>query len=261
MKVVVCIKQVPETPTLEIDPQNNTLIRARGKMIINPFDMYALEEAIRLKERYGGQATAITMGPPEAHEALREAIALGIDSVILLSDLIFEGCDTLATSHVLAKAINKLGQPDLIICGKQTTDGDTGQVAPQLAEWLGLPFASYVSKIEEITEKRMRLQRMVDSGHQVIEIPLPAIISVVKEINLPRLPSLRGLMQSKKAQIPTWTAQDLAVDASKVGPAGSATRVKMVFLPRRTGGSELLQGSPESQVDQLLEKLREVKVM
>jgi electron transfer flavoprotein beta subunit len=261
MKVVVCIKQVPETPTLEIDPQTNTLIRARGKMIINPFDMYALEEGIRLKEQYGGQATAISMGPPEAQEALREAIAFGIDNAIILSDPILDGCDTLATSYVLAKAINKLGQPDIIICGRQTTDGDTGQVAPQLAEWLGLPFASYVSKIEEVREGRMRLQRMVDSGHQVIEMPLPAVISVVKEINLPRLPSLRGLMQSKKAPIPTWSARDLAVEANKVGLAGSATKVKMVFFPQREGGSELLQGNPESQVDQLLEKLREAKVI
>jgi electron transfer flavoprotein beta subunit len=261
MKVVVCIKQVPEAPTFEIDPQTNTLIRATGKLIINPFDMYALEEGIRLKERYGGQATAITMGPPEAQEALREAIALGIDNAILLSDPIFDGCDTLATSHVLAKAINKLGQADIIICGRQTTDGDTGQVAPQLAEWLGMPFASYVSKIEEASEERMRLQRMVDSGHQVVEIPLPAVITVVKEINLPRLPSLRGLMQSKKAQVPTWSAQDLAVDASKVGLAGSATKVKMVFFPQRAGGGELLQGSPESLVEQLVEKLREAKVI
>ncbi|MBM4461901.1 MAG: electron transfer flavoprotein subunit beta/FixA family protein [Chloroflexi bacterium] len=261
MNVVVCIKQVPEAPTFEIDPQTNTLIRARGKMIVNPFDMYALEEGVRLKERYGGQTTAITMGPPEAHEALREAIALGIDSAILFTDPSFEGCDTLATSYVLAKAINKLGQPDLIICGRQTTDGDTGQVAPQLAEGLGLPFASYVTKIEEVTEKHMKLQRMADSGHQVIEMALPAVISVVKEINAPRLPSLRGLMQAKKAQIPNWSAQDLAVEASKVGSAGSATRVKMVFFPQRAGGSELLQGSPESQVDQLLERLRGAKVI
>ncbi|MBL7119303.1 MAG: electron transfer flavoprotein subunit beta/FixA family protein [Dehalococcoidia bacterium] len=261
MNVVVCIKQVPETPRIEIDPQTGALTKAEGKMIINPFDMYALEEGIRIKEQYEGKVTAISMGPPEAEEALREAIALGVDEAILLSDPVFEGSDTLATSYVLAKAVGKLGQPDIVICGRQTMDGDTGQVAPQLAEWLGIPFASYVSKTEEIREGHMTVQRMVDEGHQVIELPLPGVINVVKEINVPRLPSLRGLMQSKKVQIATWTAQELDVDMSKVGLAGSPTRVTRVFFPEKAGQGELLQGSPESQVDQLLEKLTQAKVI
>ncbi len=258
MNVVVCIKQVPETPRIEIDPQTGALIKAEGKMIINPFDMYALEEGIRLKERDEGKVTAITMGPPEAEEALREAIALGVDEAILLSDPVFDGSDTLATSYILAKALQKLGQPDIVICGRQTMDGDTGQVAPQIAEWLGIPFVSYVSKIEEIKEGRMTVQRMVDEGHQVIEMPLPGVINVVKEINVPRLPSLRGLMQSKKVQIATWTAQELDVDMSKVGLAGSPTRVVRVFFPEKAGQGELLQGSPESQVEQLVEKLQKI---
>jgi len=258
MNVVVCIKQVPETPRIEIDPQTGALIKAEGKMIINPFDMYALEEGIRLKERYEGKVTAITMGAPEAEEALREAIALGVDEAILLSDPVFDGSDTLATSYILAKALQKLGQPDIVICGRQTMDGDTGQVAPQIAEWLGIPFVSYVSKIEEIKEGRMTVQRMIDEGHQVIEMPLPGVINVVKEINVPRLPSLRGLMQSKKVQIATWTAQDLDVDMSKVGMAGSPTHVTMVFFPERVKQGGLLQGSPESQVEQLVEKLQKI---
>lgn len=261
MNVVVCIKQVPETPKIEIDPQTGALIKAEGKMIINPFDMYALEEGIRLKEQYGGKVSAISVGPPEAEEALREAIALGVDEAILLSDPMFDGSDTLATSYILAKAVEKLGQPDIVICGRQTMDGDTGQVAPQLAEWLRIPFASYVSKIEEIKEGHMTVQRMIDEGHQVIEMPLPGVINVVKEINAPRLPSLRGLMQSKKVQIATWTAQELDVDMSKVGLAGSPTRVARVFFPERAKQGELLQGSPESQVEQLVEKLRQAKVI
>ena len=172
-----------------------------------------------------------------------------------------EGSDTLATSYILAKAVEKPGQPDIVICGRQTMDGDMGQVAPQLAEWLGIPFVSYVSRIEEMKEGRMTVQRMIDEGHQVIEMPLPGVISVVKEINVPRLPSLRGLMQSKKVQIATWTAQDLDVDMSKVGLAGSPTHVTRVFFPERVKQGELLQGSPESQVDQLLEKLRQAKAI
>ena len=257
MNVVVCIKQVPETPTIEIDAETGSLSTAEGKAIVNPFDMYALEEGIKTKERYGGKTTVISMGPSKAEEALREALALGVDEAILLSDPAFEGSDTLATSYVLAKAIDKLEQPELIICGRQTTDGDTGQVAPQLAEWLGTPFLSSVSKIETVEDGRMTVQRMVDTGHQVVETQLPTVISVVKEINVPRLPSLRGLMQSKKAQIPTWTAADLAVDVGKVGLAGSPTQVARVFFPERVREGRVLEGSLESQVDQLVEILRE----
>ncbi|OGO05348.1 MAG: electron transfer flavoprotein subunit beta [Chloroflexi bacterium RBG_13_54_8] len=261
MNLVVCLKQVPENPKIEVDPQTGALIGAKGKLVINPFDMYALEEGIRTKEKHGGKVTAITMGPPEAEEALREAIALGIDQVIRLSHPLFEGSDTLATSYILAKAVGKLEQPDIIICGRQTTDGDTGQVAPQLAEWLGLPFVSYVSQIENIGDRCMVVRRMVDEGHQIVEMSLPGVISVVKEINVPRLPSLRGLMQSKKVQIPVWGVPELGLDVTKVGPAGSPTRMAMVSFPAITRQGEMLQGSLESQVDQLIERLRTAKVV
>ena len=261
MNVIVCIKQVPGTTEIKIDPQTNTLIREGINNVINPLDMYALEEGIRLKEQHEGKVTAISMGPSQAKETLKEAIALGIDEAFLLSDPAFDSSDTLATSYILAKAIGKLGEFDIIICGRQTTDGDTGQVGPQLAEHLGLPFAAYVSKIEEIREGYVRVQQMVEEGHQIIEMPLPAVITVVKEINVPRLPSLRGLMKSKKADIPTWTAQDLTIDMSKVGSAGSPTKMIKLFFPQRASGGELLQGGPESQVDQLVEKLRETKII
>jgi len=261
MNVVVCIKQVPGTTEVKIDPQTNTLIREGMESIVNPFDMYALEEGIRLKERHQGKVAALSMGPPQAEEALKEALALGVDEAFLLSDPAFEGSDTLATSYILAKAIAKLGQADIIICGRQTMDGDTGQVAPQLAEQLGLPFISYVSQIEEVREGYMRVQRMVEEGHQVVEMPLPGVISVVKEINVPRLPSLRGLMKSKQAQIPVWTAQELGVDMNKVGLSGSLTQMVKLSYSQRTRWGEILQGSPESQVDQLVERLREVKII
>jgi electron transfer flavoprotein beta subunit len=261
MKIVVCIKQVPGTTKVKIDPQTNTLVRAGIENIVNPFDTYALEEGVRLKERYGGEVTAISMGPPQAEEALREAISLGVDGAILLSDNAFAGADTLATSYTLARAIDKLGQSDLIICGRQTIDGDTGQVGPELAEMLGLSFVAYVSKIEDIDNGHMRVQRMVEEGHEVIELPLPAVLTVVKEINTPRLPSLRGLARSKTALIPVWTAQDLGVDKDMVGLSGSATRVIKIFFPRRVGGGEILQGELVSQVETLIDKLRDVRII
>ena len=256
MNIVVCIKQVPGTTEIKIDPQTNTLVREGVKSIINPFDCYALEEAVRLRERCGGKVIAISMGPPQADAALREAISLGADEAILLSDRTFAGSDTWATSYVLSKAIAKIAGYDIVICGRQTLDGDTGQVGPELSEMLGIPFVAYVSKVEEIGEGYMRVQRMVEEGYETIEMALPAVITVVKEINVPRLPSLRGSMKAKSAQIPVWTAADIGVEANRVGIAGSPTRVVKIFFPQRTRKSETLQGNLEEQVEQLMEKLR-----
>ncbi|MCL0053360.1 electron transfer flavoprotein subunit beta/FixA family protein [Dehalococcoidales bacterium] len=261
MNIIVCIKQVPGTTKVKIDPKTNTLVREGIKNILNPFDTYALEEGIRIKERYRGKVTAITMGPPQAEEVLREAIALGVDQAILLTDPAFAGADTLATAYTLARAIDKLNQPDLIICGRQTIDGDTGQVGPELAEMLGIPFLAYVSKIENIESGYMRVQRMVEDGHEVIETTLPAVITVVKEINIPRLPSLRGLAKAKSAVLPVWTAQDLGVDKNMVGLSGSATRVIKIFFPQRERRGELLQGDLETQVESLINKLRNAKLI
>ena len=258
MNIVVCIKQVPGTTDIKIDPETNTLVREGVESIVNPFDCYALEEGVRLKERCGGKVTAISMGPPQAEQALRETISLGADEAILLSDRAFAGSDTWATSYVLSKAISKIANYDVIICGRQTLDGDTGQVGPELAETLEIPFVAYVSKVEEIKEGYMKVQRMVEEGYEVIEMPLPAVITVVKEINVPRLPSIRGTMKSKSAQVPIWTAEDIGVEADKAGIAGSPTRVVKIFFPKREHESEMLQGAPEQQVDKLLEKLEEV---
>jgi len=255
MNIVVCIKQVPGTTEIKIDPETNTLVREGVKSIINPFDCYALEEGVRLRERYGGKVIAISMGPPQADAALREAISLGADEAILLSDRTFAGSDTWATSYVLSKAIAKIADYDVVICGRQTLDGDTGQVGPELSEMLGIPFVAYVSKVEEMREGYMRVQRMVDEGYETIEMALPAVITVVKEINVPRLPSLRGSMKAKTAQIPVWTAADIGVEASKVGIAGSPTRVVKIFFPQRTRKSEMLHGNVEEQLDQLVKRL------
>ncbi len=260
MNIIVCLKQVPGTTEVKIDPDTNTLIRQGIQNIVNPFDTYALEEGIRLKERYGGKVTALTMGPPQAEEMLREAISTGADEAVLLSDSAFAGADTLATSYTLAQAISRIQDYDLIICGRQTIDGDTGQVGPELAEMLGIPFVAYVSKVEEIENGNMRVQRMVEDGHEVVEMPLPGVITVVKEINVPRLPSLRGLAKAKSAEVPAWTATDLGIDTNMVGLPGSATRVIKVFFPQRAHRSEILQGNLEDQVQSLIDKLREARI-
>ena len=258
MNIVVCVKQVPGTTEIKIDPETNTLVREGVESIINPFDAYALEEGVRLRERYGGKVTAVSMGPPQAEEALRETISLGADEAVLISDRAFAGSDTWATSYVLSRTLARIADYDLVICGRQTLDGDTGQVGPGLAEMLGVPFVSYVSRVEEAKDGLMTVQRMVEEGYEVIEAALPAVITVVKEINVPRLPSLRGSMKAKTAQIPVWTAVDIGAEPSKAGIAGSPTRVVKVFFPRRTRASEMLEGTPEEQVERLVEKLSEV---
>ena len=261
MNVIVCLKQVPGTTKVEIDPETNTLIRQGIENIVNPFDTYALEEGVRLKERYGGRVTAISMGPPQAEAVLREALATGADEAILLSDTAFAGADTWATAYTLTKTVEKLGQYDIVICGRQTIDGDTGQVGPELAEILGVTFVAYVSQVEEIDSGRMRLRRLMGERYEVVEALLPAVITVVKEINVPRLPSLRGLTRAKSAVIPVWNAEDLGVDESKVGLAGSATRVIKIFFPQRAQRGEVLGGDLASQVGYLVDKLRGAKII
>lgn len=251
MHIIVCIKQVPETTEVRINPQTNTLIREGVTSIINPFDMYALEEAVRLKERLGGESTVITMGPPQAESALREAISMGIDEGILISDRDFAGSDTWATSYTLSCAIKKIGDFDLIICGKQASDGDTAQVGPGIAAHLDLPQVAYVKKIEKIEDKLARVERMTEEGYDIIETPLPALFTVVKEINEPRLPSLKGMMRSKQAKIIHWTHKDLDLDSQKIGLSGSPTQVIKIFTPPpRTGGVVL-----EGEAQEIAEKL------
>jgi electron transfer flavoprotein beta subunit len=261
MNIVVCLKQVPGTTEVKIDPNTNTLIRQGIKAIVNPFDAYALEEGVRLKEKFSGKVTAISMGPPQAADMLKEAISVGADEAVLLSDMAFAGSDTLATAATLGKAVEKIKTYDLIICGRQTIDGDTGQVGPELAENLGIPFIAYVSKIEEIANGKMRVQRAVEDGYETIETPLPAVITVAKEINIPRMPSLRGLSKSRSAQIPVWTANDIAADKATIGQAGSGTWVVKVFYPQRIQHAEMIKGEPPLQAKTLVEKLREAKII
>ncbi len=258
MRIVVCVKQVPDTAEVRINPETNTLIREGVPTIINPYDMHAIEAGLQLKEKMGGTVTVITMGPPQAEEALREAISMGVDEAVLLTDRAFAGADTLATSRTLAGAIRKLGF-DIVICGKQAIDGDTAQVGPEVAEFLGVPHVAYVKKIEEITEEKVVLHRMMEEGYDVVEAPLPLLITVVKELNVPRLPSLKGKMRAKKAEIKRFTHEDIGIEEDRVGLRGSPTQVKNIFAPERKKERKILQGSPEEQVERLIEELKKLK--
>lgn len=261
MHIVVCIKQVPNTTNVQIDPTTGTLKRDGVESIINPFDEYAIEEAIRLKERFGGKTTVITMGPPQAESVLRDALARGIDNAILVSDRAFAGADTWATSFALARAIRTIGDCDLVICGKQATDGDTAQVGPGVAEMMGIPHVAYVKKIEEVANGAMKVERMMEDGYDLIETPLPALITVVKEINTPRMPSLRGMMMSKKAQIPNWNAEHIKASKEDIGLAGSPTQVMKIFSPPPRPGGEKLEGSLEQVAGMLVSKLKTAQLI
>lgn len=260
MNIVVCIKQVPQTTQVKIDPKTNTLIREGVESIINPFDMYALEEGIRIKEQFGGKVIVITMGPPQAENALKEAISLGIDEAILISDRAFAGSDTLATSYILSCGIKKINKFDLIICGKQAIDGDTAQVGPGIAEILNLPFVAYVKKIEKIKDGKIKLERMMEEGYEVIEMPLPGLITVVKEINEPRLPSLKGKIKAKQSSILVWKKHDLEVDEKKIGLSGSPTRVMKIFTPATRVEGMIIEGKVEESVEKLTQVLKEMKL-
>jgi len=257
MNIIICIKQVPETTEVRINPETNTLIREGVKSIINPFDMYAIEEGVRLKEKHGGRVTVITMGPPQAESALREAVSMGADEAILICDRAFAGSDTWASSYTLARAIEKLRDFDLIICGKQASDGDTAQVGPGISAHLDIPQVTYVKKIEEIKGQQVaRVERMTEEGYDIIETPLPALFTVVKEINEPRLPSLKGMMRAKQAKITVWTQKELNLDPQGIGLCGSPTQVVKIFTPSPRTGGVMLQGETHEIVDKLVELLR-----
>jgi len=260
MNIIVCIKQVPDTAEVKINPETGTLIREGVPSIVNPFDMHAIEAGLRIKEKVGGKVTVLTMGPPQAETALKEAISMGADDALLLSDRAFAGSDTWATSYTLSRAIEKLGA-DVIICGKQAIDGDTAQVGPEVAEFLNIPHISYIRKIEDVTNGSIRVQRLMDEGYDVVESTLPVLLTVVKELNEPRLPSLKGKMAAKKAEIKKWVSSDILADENNLGLRGSPTQVKNIFTPQARSGRKMIEGTPEEQVDALIKELRGMKCL
>jgi len=256
MKILVCIKQVPDAKDVRLDPKTNTLAREGVESIMNPYDRHALEEAVAIKEKQGGVVTVITMGPPQAEAVLREAIACGADEGVLISDRAFAGADTWATSYTLAQAVQTLGGFDLILCGKQAIDGDTAQVGPGLACRLRLPFAACIQKTRKVTAEAIEVERMMDDGFDVLRLPLPALMTVVKDINEPRVASLKGKMKAKKAAIHQFSAADIGADPQCIGLAGSPTQVVRVFSPEPRGDRKIFSGSVAEQVDQLVACLK-----
>ncbi len=260
MNIIVCVKQVPDVTEVRIDPKTNTLIREGVPSIMNPYDLHAVEAGLQLKDKVGGKVTVITMGPPQAEEVLREAISMGVDDAILLTDKRFAGADTWATAYTLSKAAKKLGF-DLIICGKQAIDGDTAQVGPEMAEFLDIPHVSYVRSIDSVSDSEMVIERLMDDCYEKIALTLPALITVVKELNTPRPPSIRGKMAAKKANIPRWNADDIEAEEENIGLKGSPTMVKNIFAPPPRGERRILDGTPEEQVETLIRELRRLRCL
>ncbi|WP_371364466.1 Caffeyl-CoA reductase-Etf complex subunit CarD [Sporomusa rhizae] len=261
MNIVVCVKQVPDTTEVKIDPVTNTLIRQGVPSIVNPFDKNAVEAALQLKEKHGGTVTVISMGPPQAKEALKECLAMGADEAILLSDRAFGGADTLATSHTLAAGIKKLENVDIILCGKQAIDGDTAQVGPEIAEHLGISQITYVAKIE-VEGKTVRVEREHEEGYEVIEASMPVVMTVVKSINEPRYPTIKGTMKANRREIPTWTAQDITIDEKVIGLKGSPTQVRRIFTPPQRVQGQVIEADTAREAAQILvNKLAEAKIV
>jgi electron transfer flavoprotein beta subunit len=239
MNIIIPIKQVPETSKVKMDPETGTMIREGVESIINPLDLFAIESGIQLAESHAGKTTVLSMGPAKAEEALREAVAMGCTDGVLLSSRAFAGSDTWATSYTLSRAIAKIGGYDLILCGERATDGDTGQVGPAIAAWLDLPVATYVSGIVEWREKSIVVKRLVEDGYETLEIETPCLLTVVKEIAYPRMPTLRGKQRARKATIPVWGPDEIGAAAESLGLKGSPTRVVKIESPRVARNGEI----------------------
>jgi electron transfer flavoprotein beta subunit len=256
LKIIVPIKQVPETSNVKMDMKTGTVIRAGVETVVNPLDLYALETALRLKEQYGGTVSAISMGPNSAMKALKEAVAMGCDEAVLVSDRKFGGSDTWATSYTLTQAIKKLGSFDLIVAGERATDGDTAQVGPGIASWLDIPVATYVARVESMNDSHIVLERLVEDGYQILSLPLPALITVVKEIASPRLPTLKGKIASRQLQIPVFSTENMDLEPTALGLKGSPTKVVKIDTPKVTRGGTLVKAGDDeavvSAVDQLM---------
>ncbi|MCS6909575.1 MAG: electron transfer flavoprotein subunit beta/FixA family protein [Anaerolineales bacterium] len=261
MNIVACVKQTPDSAA-KITVENGK-VTWDAAPVLNPWDEYTVEEAIRLKEKHGGKVTALCLGPETAKEALKTCIAMGCDEAILLSDPAFEGSDALATAYLLAQAIQKIGAVDLVLCGKQAIDGDTGLVPMALARLLDWSPISYTMHLEvDPASRTLKATRLLEQGKQMVTAKLPAVIGTVKEINEPRYPSFMGIRKASKANIPTWGAADVGADPAKAGVAGSATKWPAIYPPpAREGAVEIIEGTPEEAAAKLVDRLIADKVI
>ncbi|HKK95136.1 MAG TPA: electron transfer flavoprotein subunit beta [Anaerovoracaceae bacterium] len=261
MKIIVCVKQVPDTNEVKIDPVKGTLIRDGIPSILNPDDANALEEALALKDKYTDvKVTVLTMGPPQAEEILRECLAMGADDVILLSDRAFAGADTWATSNTIAAAIRKIGEYDIVFAGRQAIDGDTAQVGPQIAERIGIPQVSYVQNFK-IDGDEIIVQRQLEDGHEVIKVKKPVLLTAIKELNEPRYISMKGIFNAYKKSITTWTLSDLDIEKHQVGLDASPTNVLRSFTPEPKGKGIIIKGTVEEMVEKLVVNLSKKNVI
>lgn len=266
LHIVVCVKQVPDSREIRIDPKTNSLIRQGVPSIVNFYDMHGLEEALRMKDQFGARVTVVTMGPPPAEKALKECISLGADEAVLVTDRAFAGADTLATSYVLAKAIGKAaecwGPVDIVFCGKQTIDGDTGQTGPGIACRLGLEQLTYVNKIvrTDLEGRRLRVQRQLEDGVEIVETGMPVLLTVLKDMNKVRRASMPGMIRAARYKPVVWTAADFPdMERNKIGLKGSPTTVGRTWVPEmKKANTEMIAGdTPEQAGKQLVAKLWE----
>ncbi len=257
MNIVVLIKQVPEIELIKVDQAANEVVLPSGPGVVNPFDEYAVEEALRIKEKQGGKVTVITVGSPRAESALRDCLALGVDEAILISDPVFEKSDPQATAKILTAGLKKIGQFDMVFSGKQAVDDDSAQVPGAVAAHLDIPQAMFVKKVESIADGKMTVWRTTEEGYDIVELTLPALISVVKEINEPRLPSLKGKMMAKKAPITKWSAADIGLDGSQTGANSSTKIIKVSPPPPRQKGEIITGETPQEIAEKLYQKLKE----
>ncbi|GAA0126679.1 MULTISPECIES: electron transfer flavoprotein subunit beta/FixA family protein [Clostridium] len=255
MKIVVCIKQVPDTTEVRIDPKTGTLIRDGVPSIINPDDKSALEEALRLKDSHGAHVTVVTMGPPQAQKALEEALAMGADEAILVTDRAFAGADTLATSHALAGVIKKL-EYDVIFAGRQAIDGDTAQVGPEIAEHLDLPQITYVEEVD-VLEEGLKVRRAWEDGYEYIKVKTPVLLTAIETLNEPRYMNIRNIFELGNKEIKVWTAKDIDVDVALLGLKGSPTKVKKSWAKEAKGEGEIFTVSPKEAASIAIGKLKE----
>ena len=261
MDVVVLVKQVPEIALVSVDENANKVTLPQGPGTLNPFDEYAVEESLRLREKHGGKCMVVSMGTDRTESALRDCLALGVDEAYLISDEKFTDSDPQAVAGILASGLKKLGSYDLVIAGKQAIDSDAAQVPGAVAAVLDLPQALFVKKIEAVDDGKATVCRTTEEGYDLVELTLPALISVVKEINEPRLPSLKGKMAAKKKPITKWNAADLGLDGSNVGAASGTKSIGVAPPPPRPKGEVISGETPEEIADKLFEKLRDNQVI
>ena len=257
MKIIVCVKQVPASNEVKLDPKTNTIIRDGRHAVINPFDSHALEAAVTLKQQLGGHVAALSMGIPASEEMLRDCIARGADDALLLTDRAFAGADTLATSYALARGVAALGEFDLILCGKMAVDGDTAQIGPELAERLGVPHVTDVSAIEA-EDGAVVVHRELGGYVQTLRVPLPAVLTVTRDLGVPRLPSIAGVLRSEKQNIPLCNAEKVQADPARCGLKGSPTQVVKTYLPQRSRQVTEISGTAEEQCGALLQIMKGV---